>query len=126
MIDRDPPYDLEDHAALAAEDSPSSTGAKWSPNRTSQQIIARLQKTGFEVKVPATPHGSAWELVLDKPGARWFGVIWVSKWKGRALRASITWHPEDQPHQTRKAEGARAIRDLIAQVAPYGWEQQDA
>lgn len=78
MIDRDPPYGLEDHAglaaegdaALAAEGDASSTGAKWSPNRTAQQITARLEKEGFTVKVPDAPHGSAWELILDKPGAR--------------------------------------------------------
>ncbi|GAA1624302.1 hypothetical protein GCM10009733_021210 [Nonomuraea maheshkhaliensis] len=126
MIDRDPPHDRESHTALAAEDAAASPGATWSPNRTSQQIITRLEKEGFAVKVPDAPHGSAWQLVLDKPGERWLGVLWVSKRKGRPLRASITWHPEDQPYQTRKAEGTRAIRDLINQVTPHGWERRNA
>ncbi|MER7366002.1 hypothetical protein [Nonomuraea wenchangensis] len=126
MIDSDQPYDLEDHAALAAENDAAPNKAEWSPNRTSQHIIARLQRKGFTVKVPDAPHGSSWELALDKPGERWFGVLWVSKWRGRLLRISITWHPEDRPHQTRKAEGARAISDLISQVSPHGWESPNA
>ncbi|MEU6719865.1 hypothetical protein ABZ897_51140 [Nonomuraea sp. NPDC046802] len=126
MIDRDRPHGLKEHAALAAKDDAAPSVARWSPNRTSQQIIALLEGAGFTVKVPYAPHGSAWELVLDQPGVRWFGVMWVSKWKGRALRISITWHPEDQPHQTRKAEGARAIRDLIGQITPHGWEVRNA
>jgi|SRR5690606_17441997 len=96
------------------------------PNRTARQIIAGLEEAGFIVKVPDAPHGASWELTLDQPGRPWFGVLYVSKQKGRALRASITWHPQDRPHKTRKAEGATAIRALIDQITPHGWETTNA
>ncbi|MEU6783472.1 hypothetical protein ABZ912_30115 [Nonomuraea angiospora] len=96
------------------------------PNRVASQIIDRLKEAGFTVKVPDAAHGASWELVLDQPGARWFGVLYVSRWKGRALRVSITWHPQDQPHRTRKAEGANDIRALIEQITPHGWEIKSA
>ncbi|MEV6157916.1 hypothetical protein AB0L53_47015 [Nonomuraea sp. NPDC052129] len=99
---------------------------EFQPNQVARQIITRLEQNRFTVKVPDAPHRAVWELVLDKPGARWFGVLYVSERKGRALRVSITWHPEDRPHQTRKAEGAHAIRALINQVTPNGWEITNA
>ncbi|WP_188186956.1 hypothetical protein [Nonomuraea sp. SYSU D8015] len=125
MMDHDLPLDKEDHAALAAEDDAAPTGTGFQPNRTARQIIAKLEKAGFTVKVPSAPHGSAWELILDKSGTPWFGVLYVSRWKGRALRASITWHPPGQAYETRKPEGPANIRFVIAQVTPHGWAVGD-
>ncbi|WP_113705437.1 hypothetical protein [Nonomuraea lactucae] len=93
MVDHDLPYGLEDHAALAAEDDVAATMSGFRPNRAAQQIIDKLRLSGFTVKVPDALHGTAWDLTLDKPGIPWFGVLYVSKWKGRALRISVTWHP---------------------------------
>ncbi|WP_431928756.1 hypothetical protein [Nonomuraea jabiensis] len=98
----------------------------FQPNRVASQIIDHLEEAGFTVKVPGAPDGGSWQLVLDQPGTPWFGVLYVSRWKGRALRVSITWQGLDRPSQNRKAEGANAIRALIKQVTPYGWEIKSA
>lgn len=95
--------------------------ATFQPNRVAQQIIRQLEGLAFIVKVPDAPHGASWELKLEN--GRWFGVLYVSRIKGRALRIVLTWQPQDQPAATRRAEGTRAIRALLGLVRKWGWDQ---
>ncbi|TDD11300.1 hypothetical protein [Nonomuraea diastatica] len=72
----------------------------FQPNRVASQIINRLEGAGFTVKVPDAAYGASWELVLDQPGARWFGVLYVSRWKG-----SHGWEPQPAVKISRKERG---------------------
>ncbi|MER6176671.1 hypothetical protein [Streptosporangium sp. NPDC001681] len=87
----------------------------YQPNRTAAQIVQRLVRDGFTVKVPDEPHRSIYTLVLDR--GLHFGTLHISAAKGRALRISITWQ---LTNKTRKAEGARAIIGLLNNLPKEG------
>lgn len=84
-----------------------------------RSVVANII-TGFTVKTPDAPYKSAWELTLER-GRPWFGVLHISRRKGRVLRITLTWNPENRPHDTRSAEGAVAVRTLIGQAGRWGW-----
>ncbi|MFD8529494.1 hypothetical protein ACFV0L_18940 [Streptosporangium canum] len=88
----------------------------YEPNRTAAQIVERLKKDGFTVTIPDKHYRRVYELTLDR--RMYFGVLYISADKGRALRISLTWQPD---LTNRTAEGASQIIGLLNTLPTYGW-----
>ncbi|WP_433426200.1 hypothetical protein ACQP1V_42960 (plasmid) [Microtetraspora malaysiensis] len=86
------------------------------PNRTAAQIIGRLRAAGFTVNIPAEPYRRVYSIPISR--GMYFGVLDVSADKGRALRISLTWQPNNT---NRKRSGASEIIGLLNCLPQYGW-----
>ncbi|GAA4600391.1 hypothetical protein GCM10023194_81490 [Planotetraspora phitsanulokensis] len=90
----------------------------YTPNRYAAQIVRRLRDEGWTVNIPDQPYRSVYQLRLSK--GPYFGTFDVSASKGRALRMSITWQPNES---NRKAEGTSHIIGLLNCLPDFGWAQ---